>query len=291
MLTESRPGPLDLLVVGGLTVDRFDDGSSVPGGSVIHVARAAAPRGVRLGIATAAGPEAVAALGVAELDRVAARLEVASRPATATFRHREGDDRRRLWLERAGGDVALGPEARDRFATRAVLFAPVATEIGANALRAWDEALPRGAILQGWLRAIAEDRAVTQLPLSRLDETLRDLLGNLDLVVASREDLSAEADSPSDQLTALRALLGPKPVLVVTDGADGLWLDLPGAGAGGEPHVHVPWRVEGVATVGAGDILAAFMTMGAKDPVGGWRVHVERAMRVVAEVLEERKGS
>ena len=289
MLTESRPGPLDLVVVGGLTVDRFDDGSSAPGGSVIHIARAAAPRGVRLGIVTAAGPEDVAAAGVAELERVAARLEVAARPATATFRHREGEDRRRLWLERDGGDVAPWPEARDRPATRAVLFAPVATEIGADALRFWDEALPRGAILQGWLRAVAEDREVTQLALSRLDDPLRGLLGRLDVVVASREALSAEADLPSDQLPALRAVLGGKPVLVVTGGADGLWLDLPGHGVGAALHVQVPWRVEGAATVGAGDILAAFLTMGAKDPVGGWRAHVERAMRVVAEVLEERK--
>lgn len=292
MLTESPPGALDLLVVGGLTVDRFEDGLSAPGGSVMHIARAAAPRGVRLGIVTAGGPEIESAAGLAELERLSARLEAASHPATTTFRHQERPDGRRLWLERVGGMVHLGADAVDRFASHAVLLAPVAGEIGADGLRVVGDAASRGAILQGWLRATGDDGEVMQQELSALDRPLLEALGGLDLLVASREDLAAESDSPSEQLTALRAALGRRPVLVVTDGAEGLWLAVSGARPelDWREHLPVPWRVEGVATVGAGDILAAFLTMGAKDPPGGWRGHAESAMGVVAEALEERRA-
>ena len=58
---------LSLVVVGGLTVDRFPDGSSQAGGAVLHIARALAAGGLRVGIVTTAGPEAEAQAGLAEL--------------------------------------------------------------------------------------------------------------------------------------------------------------------------------------------------------------------------------
>ena len=67
MTSVSPSGALDLVVVGGLTVDRFSDGSAAPGGAVLHIARALAARGVRVGIVTTAGPEPEALAGLAEL--------------------------------------------------------------------------------------------------------------------------------------------------------------------------------------------------------------------------------
>jgi sugar/nucleoside kinase (ribokinase family) len=292
MLTDSRPDALDLLVVGGLTVDRFADGSSAPGGSVLHIARAAAHRHLRIGVITAAGPEAEAAAGLDEVARLTVQHEVASQSGTATFVHREQEGGRRLRLERDGGSVVLSASDRERFHTAAVLYAPVAGEIEADALRIWDESVPRGAILQGWLRASDAGGAVSNLTLAGLEESLREALGRLDLLVASSEDLRAEAATPDAQLTALRMAMGRTPVLVVTDGTDGLWIDHPGA----RPKKDRPWRahlaapvlVEGAPTVGAGDILAAFLMMGARVPQHRWRAHVVKAMRIVAEELESR---
>jgi sugar/nucleoside kinase (ribokinase family) len=168
----------------------------------------------------------------------------------------------------------------------------VADEVGADAIRVHDDVQPRAAILQGWLRTTAGDGEVIQLPLASLDQRRRDALATLDIVIASREDLAAEANSPSDQLAALRTALGGRPVLVVTDAINGLWLDVPRSpdGGGRQEQLSVPWRVDEVATVGAGDMLAAFLTMHAKDPPQGWRQHAAAAMQVVAEELEARAG-
>ena len=290
MVSHTTSAALDLLVIGGMTVDRFANRSSLPGGSVMHIARAAAPRGLRLGVVTTAGPEPEAQAGLTELRRLCTSVDAARHDASTTFRHRESAEGRRLWLERAGGSVALGPDAPERLTTHAVLYAPVGGEIGADALLVWDERWQRGAILQGWLRSADASAVVEPLPLSGLQERLLRALGRFDLLVASREDLVADAERPADQLAALRDAVGPTPVLVVTDGPDGLWLDLPGEGSRSDRPLHfpAPWRVDTPSTVGAGDILAAFLTVRADDPSVRWEQKAELAMRAVAEELEQR---
>jgi sugar/nucleoside kinase (ribokinase family) len=119
------------------------------------------------------------------------------------------------------------------------------------------------------------------LPLAALDAGLVDGLGRLDLLVASREDLAADDAEPRDQLAALRRRFGGKPDLVLTDGAQGVWTE--------EQHLPVPRTVTGVSTVGAGDILAAFMTAWSTDPTRSLADRARDAMHVVAEVLEERR--
>lgn len=291
MLTDPPRDTLDLLVVGGLTIDRFADGSSGPGGSVLHIARAAAAGGLRVGVVTAAGPEPEAQTGLAELRRSALLVEAASFPITTAFRHREAADGRHLWLERLGGPVRIGPEAQDRISTRAVLYAPVANEIDDDALPAWNDSWDRGAILQGWLRRTQEAAELKLLPLGALPEPLLEALRAFDLLVASREDLVAESVNPWDQLTNMRTAFGRRPVLVVTDSADGLWLDVAGVrpDLDQREHLAVPWRVDGAPTVGAGDILAAHLVTHSRNPPQGWRAHAERAMQMVAEALEERR--
>jgi len=292
MTPDSRP--LDLLVVGGLTIDRFPDGSSAPGGSVLHIARAGAGRGVRVGVVTAAGPEPEARAGLDELDRAATLVESSAEPATTAFRHGETAEGRRLWLGQLGGAVGPGPELRERIDVRAVLFAPVAGEVPVDALGVWDDGWVRAAILQGWLRTTDEGEGVRSRPLSALSGPVVETMRAFDLLVASREDLLAEAAEPHEQLEAMRLAFGRRPTLVVTDGPNGVWI-----GAEQTVDVHEPWHipvprwVEDVPTVGSGDVFAAFMLVGGwQRPAGAGFVHqqAELAMRVVAEVLEERRA-
>jgi sugar/nucleoside kinase (ribokinase family) len=285
MRTESPSGALDLLVIGGLTIDRFADGSSAPGGTVLHVARAAAGRGLRLGVVTVAGPEPEADAGLDELRQLAQHLEVAPHAASATFGLQEDAAGRRLRLVRCGGQVQLDPATAARRTARAVLYAPIAGEIDLQTLGGARGELATGAILQGWLRTLTEGAEVRPLRSASLPSDLRSRLGELDVLVASREDLLAEASRPADQLAELRRAFGSGPHLVVTDGRDGLLL---GHAGGGEPErLPVPWLVDDVPTVGAGDVLAAFLIAGSPS-VAGWRESAATAMRVVAEELDKR---
>lgn len=274
----------DLLVIGGLTIDRFADGSSAPGGSVLHIARAMAPRSVRLAVLTVAGPEPEARAALDELRGLTVALGAREADATATYRHRDTDKGRRLGLERRGGQVAIAEWARVAGAG-AVLVAPIAGEVLGDELSELAGAPVRAAILQGWLRSLDQGAEVRPLPLAALGAPLIDALGQLDLLVASREDLLAESGDPRAQLAALRHAFGPTPRLVLTDGIEGLWLDEPAV-----HHLSVRSRVTSVSTVGAGDILAALLTLAASGRVSGLDGRVSQAMRTVAEILEERQG-
>lgn len=271
----------DLLVIGGLTIDRFADGSSAPGGSVLHIARAAGPRGVRVSVVTAAGPEPEAQAGIDELAPVTASVTWGD--ATATFLHRESPAGRDLWREEAGGPISMARVGVGN--ARAILAAPIADEVTAADLQRLGAASTRGAILQGFLRTFAADGEVQPRPLSTLAPELVAELSGFELLVASREDLRGEAAEPSAQLAALRRVFGPRPALVVTDGVAGVWME--------GVHLPVPRRVDGVPSVGAGDVLTAFMLAGGWPvpvPAGFARRRAEDAMRVVADVLEERRA-
>jgi sugar/nucleoside kinase (ribokinase family) len=292
-MTPESP-PLDLVVVGGLTIDRFPDGSAAPGGSVLHIARAAAPRGLRIGIVTSAGPEPEARAGLDELHRVATIVESSLQPGTTSFRHGETAEGRQLWLGLRGGSLGSGADMFARFETRAVLYAPLAGEVPAEALAASDVAWVRGAILQGWLRTIDEGEEVRPLPLAALSRAVVKALRGFDLLVASREDLLAERAEPPQQLRSMRRTFGDRPILVVTDGPNGAWIGSEPSVAEAQPsHIPVPRRVEDVSSVGSGDVLAAFMLVGEwpRPPDPGFvRRRAGRAMRVVGEMLEERRA-
>ena len=272
----------DLLVIGGLTIDRFADGSSAAGGSVLHIARAAAPRGVRVRVVTVAGPEPEALAALEELRGLAPSVEGAD--STATFVHRESPTERRLWLERRGSSVRV-PELDPSEMPHAILVASIAYEVSTDDLARLDATSTRGAILQGFLRSFAPDGEVRPRQLSALAPDLVAELSHFDLLVASREDLLGEAADPPVQLAALRRCFGPRPELVVTDGVRGVFLE--------SEHLPVPWQVDGVPSVGAGDIFAAFMLAEPwprERDRGFLRERAGTAMRVVAEVLEERRG-
>ncbi len=272
----------DLLVIGAVTVDRFADGSSAPGGSVLHIARAAAQTGMRAAVITVAGPEHDARAGMEKLRSLAASVESTLAETTATFIHQESSGGRRLSLERGGGQIRLA-KADSLGLPRAILLAPVVDEVPTEEIAYIPTGPIRGAILQGFLRSIAGDGEVRQLPLLSLAPGLLAALSSFDLLVASREDLAGETAEPPDQLSALRRAVGPRPALVVTDGVNGAWIE--------DAHLPAPRVVAGVSSVGAGDIFAALMLAEAwprPAPAGFLRERVEAAMLAVAEVLEER---
>lgn len=243
--------PADLLVVGGLTIDHFADGSSAPGGSVLHSSRAAASAGLRVAVVAAAGDEPEARRGLDEIARVAKLVHVRV-PRTIAFRHDESGPIRRLYL-----DVAATPLEAPPIDLRptAVLYAPVADELGSELGRQQFGGVLTAAILQGWLRILAPGAEVQPRRLRDLPTDLAARLEELDILIASREDLLAEGETPNAQLDVLRSVIGPRPMLVVTEGIAGAWID---AGAG-RLHVDVAEPITRVLTVGAGDAYAAVL--------------------------------
>src|SRR5436190_20293130 len=249
---------LDLLVAGALTIDRFEDGSTAPGGSVLRAARAAARARLSVAFLTAAGSEPEAQAGLRELATIG-ELHVESVHETLFFGHAEVDGRRRLSME---GHVRLRPDARrlERLRPRALLLAPVAGELDATTLAAIDEVVEarvRVAALQGWLRRRAAGSLVLPLSLDDLPQTVRAVLRNCDTVVLSHEDLGRPEAEPTAAaaIDVRRAIPGPG--VVVTWGGTGYVRADPA-----DPEPFVVRRrdaVVGVGTTGAGDAYAAIV--------------------------------
>jgi sugar/nucleoside kinase (ribokinase family) len=245
---------VDLLLVGGLTVDRFADGSSAPGGTVLHGARAASAQGISVGVVTAAGEEPEALAGLRELSRLAV-VQHATVGSSIAFLHDEHDGQRTLTLLRGG--VALRRLPPLDLRPRSVLYAPVADELGADlAGQVFDGAFG-AAILQGWVRRLVLGRPVTPVGIATLPATLVGRLRTLELLVASTEDLARLAAQPAEQLSALRSVVGRHPILALTLGRSGALVE----DADGErlmvPSLDAP---PAVSTNGAGDAFAAILT-------------------------------
>jgi sugar/nucleoside kinase (ribokinase family) len=249
-----------LLIVGGLTVDRFADGSRAPGGSVLHAGLAAAAEGATITILTVAGGEPEARAG---LDRLATLGSVMCRTASATttYAHGEVDGLRVLTLEAASEPI--DPAALDgRGPFDVALMAPIADELPASVVEALRRtARPRRTVflIQGWLRRLVPGEPVRALSVDEVPEELWRIFGTADAVVVSTEDLVADPADPFTQAVAVRAHLGPRPILVLTLGADGYLLDDP---ATDRVVASVPRRVVlGVPAVGAGDTFGAALAI------------------------------
>lgn len=252
MPAQMRPAAreVDLLVVGGLTVDILPAGERRPGGSVLHATRAAADAGLRVGVLTASGPEAAAREGLAELRRRAVVHAVAI-PETITFRHELRSGVRNLVLAAAGSAL---PVTTGAFRARAILYAPVAGELDLTERDPDPPDAVTGAILQGWLRRIAVGRSVGSGSPADLAPALIARLARCALLCVSREDLGGRAAPAGGLLDELRDRIGPRPVMALTDGANGAWIDAKGA----REVVPAPEIVPGMA-LGAGDAYAAIL--------------------------------
>jgi sugar/nucleoside kinase (ribokinase family) len=249
------PAP-DLVVVGGLTVDRFADGSSAAGGSVIHAGLSAAVNGASLATVTVCGDEPEALDGLRRLEGLGP--VVRQRSATSVvYAHHEADGHRVLVLDSLAEPLSE-PTLREAPDASVALLAPIANELTASRIDAvWDAAHPSLVVLliQGWLRELHVGRPVGPRPVAALDDAEVAAFGRADAVVVSTEDLAESPTDPFAQAKVLRDALGPQPLIIVTLGADGFLLDDPS-----QPRIiaSVPRRVvEGVPTVGAGDTFGA----------------------------------
>jgi sugar/nucleoside kinase (ribokinase family) len=252
MVSEPRLPTVDVLVVGALTIDHFTDGSSAPGGSVLHATRVAAATGLSVAVVTQAASEPEARAGLSELAQLGVVHAERVRSSLA-FTHAETNGVRRLTLDAPAAPFSC--PARPLF-PRVVLYGPVAAEYGAGlGGQVYDGAF-RAAILQGWLRSLDPGAAIRALPLSSLGSVLVERLASFDLLVASEEDLSAVAAGAGEQLSAVRAVFGPHPILAVTGGARGAWLE---EGDGTRVHLTPARVISGIPMTGAGDGFAAVM--------------------------------
>jgi sugar/nucleoside kinase (ribokinase family) len=244
----------DLLVVGGLAIDRFPDGRTAAGGSVLHASRALAFAGLRGACLTVAGPEPEAAAALEELRHLG---PLTVREAAWSIRYAI-DERpeRRVVTYQAGARLHLAPDDLAALPARAVLLAPIAAELDGEAVAASSGASVRVAALQGWLRGLVPGEPVRPRPVAALPAELRACTA----LVASDEDLGTDAGPAAD---ALRAWAGAGPALVVTAGASGVLLDLPGAAR----TMVAAAAVRGVSSIGAGDGFAALFAarLGAGD--------------------------
>ncbi len=248
---------VDLLVVGGLSIDRFPDGSEAPGGSVVHAAHAWAMAGLRGATITTAGPEDVAVAGVETL-RSFGPLLVHDAPASIRFLIDERLSRRVVTYE-SGARLPVSSADVARLPSRAALIAPIAGELDPGALVATSPVSVRVAALQGWLRILVPGEPVRARPLVSLGAELRDTLRGMTALVVSDEDLAGAVPDAGDAIGAFRDWVGSGPVLVVTAGQAGASLDFSG---GIRVAMPAPLAVSGVSTLGAGDAFAALFAAG-----------------------------
>ena len=268
----------ETLIVGGLTIDRFADGSTAPGGSVIHSGLAAADEGSETAFLTVSGNEPEARDGLRILSELGTLVhQSASR--TVTYRHGERNGRRVLELEATTDPIDPGtrlPPGQPAVA----LLAPIADELPAPSIEALSARIG-GALsvllVQGWLRRLEVGTSVDPIPLDAVAPALWAAFARADAVVLSTEDLSESADDPFAQAVALRRRLGTRPVIVLTLGVQGYLLDDPAAD---QIVAAVPRRiVEGVPTVGAGDTFGVIFA-----------IHLARGAGVVAAAHAASEG-
>ena len=250
----------EVLIVGGLTVDRFVDGSVAPGGSVLHSGLAAASEGANLTMLTVAGGEPAAHDG---LDRLASIGELVHQSASSTtgYRHEERDGVRVLILE-ARTDPIRPEGLRGIERPRVALVAPSADEVPAVlvARLVQDVAPPRVVLLiQGWLRRLVIGDEVRPLPLDSLSADQLQVAARVDAIVVSTEDLTEAPDDPFRQAAEIRRHAGPVPIVVVTLGSEGYLLDDPAAD---RVIASVPRRVVTDApAIGAGDTFGSALAL------------------------------
>lgn len=276
-----------LLIVGGLTIDRFADGTRAPGGSVLHSGVAAIAEGANLGVLTVAGAEPEARAGLARLEAMGT-VHCQPSAATTTYRHEEADGRRVLVYE-AGGERIDPDGATNLPAADVVLFAPIADELAPTAIGQVSATQPTALtvlLIQGWLRSLEVGHPVRPVRLDEVPPSTWTAFGDADAVVVSNEDFSLDTDDAFAQSAAIRERIGPGALLVLTLATEGYLLDDPAAD---RVIASVPRNVvDGVPMVGAGDTygaaLAIHLARGA-EPAKAAEAATER----VIAVLEARR--
>ena len=222
------------MAIGHVTLDHF--GSVVrPGGAALYAAITAHRLGRSVGILTSHGRDF-------PLDVVPTQIEVVSIEAEATtaFEHRETAAGRELRVLGAAAPLTVGALPADWHEAPLVLLAPVLQEVDPRLAAAFPDGAV-GAELQGWLRSVDREGAVTA---SRWPSP-EVVLARLHAIFVSAHDVRGQESQIAEWVQRV-------PLAVVTAGATGALLYV-----NGDRYEVPPRPTREVDPTGAGDVFAA----------------------------------
>lgn len=230
---------VDYLAVGHVTLDRQEDGATLPGGTALYGAVQAARLGLRVALVTSGQSTEVAA--ALRPFRAGVDVLVLPAPATTTFANRGIGSARRQSVHAWAGPIDLSSASGQFERARIIHLGPVAQEIPIDSI----PPIPAGTLLgvtpQGWLRAWGPDGAVRRVKL----ELPREFVARIDALILSE----SEQREATDVIAGVRASGG---IVIVTLGERGCLVET------ASDRWHVPTDpVDVVDDTGAGDVFAA----------------------------------
>jgi sugar/nucleoside kinase (ribokinase family) len=224
----------EFVAIGHVTLDRFGD-EVRPGGAALYSAVTAHRLGLSVGVLTSHAADY-------PLEAVPSRIEVVTleAPATTVFDYDAASGDRQQKLVSTARPLAVRDLPDDWRAAPLVLLAPVAQEVDLRLSAAFEDSSV-GAAVQGWLRAVDDERRIVTQPWGEAREVLNRVLA----VFVSAEDLRGHESQLTEWVQRV-------PITVVTAGAAGALLYV-----NGERYEVRPRGTREVDPTGAGDVFAA----------------------------------
>jgi 1D-myo-inositol 3-kinase len=223
----------EFVAIGHVTLDRFGD-EVRPGGAALYSAVTAHRLGLSAGILTSHAADY-------PLEAIPSRIEVVTleAPATTVFDYDAVSGDRQQKLVSTARPLAVRDLPDDWRAAPLVLLAPVAQEVDLRLSAAFEDGSV-GAAVQGWLRAVDDERRIVTQPWGEAREVLNRVLA----VFVSAEDLRGHESQLTEWVQRV-------PITVVTAGAAGALLYV-----NGERYEVRPRGTREVDPTGAGDVFA-----------------------------------
>jgi 1D-myo-inositol 3-kinase len=224
----------EFVAIGHVTLDRFGD-EVRPGGAALYSAVTAHRLGLSAGILTSHAADY-------PLEAIPSRIEVVTleAPVTTVFDYDAVSGDRQQKLVSTARPLAVRDLPDDWRAAPLVLLAPVAQEVDLRLSAAFEDGSV-GAAVQGWLRAVDDERRIVTQPWGEAREVLNRVLA----VFVSAEDLRGHESQLTEWVQRV-------PITVVTAGAAGALLYV-----NGERYEVRPRGTREVDPTGAGDVFAA----------------------------------
>jgi len=224
----------EFVAIGHVTLDHFGDVTR-PGGAALYAAITAHRLGLSAAILTSHGADF-------PLEALPTPIEVVGLEAAATtaFEHRETRGGRVLRVLGAARPLAAGDLPADWRPAPLVLLAPVLQEVDPMLAAAFPDGAV-GAEVQGWLRGVDRDGAVSPTQWKAPPATL----GRLLAIFASGHDVRGQESQVTEWVQRV-------PLAVVTAGAAGAILYV-----NGDRYDVRPRKTREVDPTGAGDVFAA----------------------------------
>jgi sugar/nucleoside kinase (ribokinase family) len=224
----------EFVAIGHVTLDRFGD-EVRPGGAALYSAVTAHRLGLSAGILTSHAADY-------PLEAIPSRIEVVTleAPATTVFDYDAASGDRQQKLVSTARPLAVRDLPDDWRAAPLVLLAPVAQEVDLRLSAAFEDSSV-GAAVQGWLRAVDDERRIVTQPWGEAREVLNRVLA----VFVSAEDLRGYESQLTEWVQRV-------PITVVTAGDAGALLYV-----NGERYEVRPRGTREVDPTGAGDVFAA----------------------------------